>query len=427
MNRAIFPALAAFLAAAALASGADIQVPGDCKTIQQALEKAKPGDAVRVAPGTYAEYVQVPSGVSLIGSGAAKTRLQSPAEGGCPLSLPSVREVWVDGFTIGAGPKFRGVDAFQSSFTLSHCVVEGNLEGACLTGCFQARILFCAFRGNGIGVKSVQSHATVLGCVIEAPPDAEAGILATRSGLYAERNSVRGARWGMVVTGAITLQCCPVLRSTVLFGASEGGLRLEDRTRPFVRNFVVCRAPKGVLFDGAAGQITHTVVFDCKSPYVRVSEDTGEEEEAKPEPGVGCLSADPLFVDPDTGDFRLQENSPCAGAGLRRPADPRDAKPDIGCHPARGDPIGPSEDEKVRAACRPDPSRIVVNCVAEEYLIVRSTPCECGGTYQPGEQALSQIDGRPHDVLTVKCACGKTREFRFDISRFFGEDFLAGR
>lgn len=32
--------------------------------------------------------------------------------------------------------------------------------------------------------------------------------------------------------------------------------------------------------------------------------------------GNGCLAADPKFVDPANGNFRLQPNSPCVNAGL---------------------------------------------------------------------------------------------------------------
>jgi len=32
-------------------------------------------------------------------------------------------------------------------------------------------------------------------------------------------------------------------------------------------------------------------------------------------PGIGNIDADPLFVDPDSGDFRLQPGSPCIDAG----------------------------------------------------------------------------------------------------------------
>jgi hypothetical protein len=33
-----------------------------------------------------------------------------------------------------------------------------------------------------------------------------------------------------------------------------------------------------------------------------------------PTPGEGCMSKNPKYVDPDDGDFRLQNDSPCRDA-----------------------------------------------------------------------------------------------------------------
>ena len=35
-------------------------------------------------------------------------------------------------------------------------------------------------------------------------------------------------------------------------------------------------------------------------------------------PGRGNMNADPLFVDPEAGDYRLQPGSPCIKRGKRR-------------------------------------------------------------------------------------------------------------
>ena len=56
-------------------------------------------------------------------------------------------------------------------------------------------------------------------------------------------------------------------------------------------------------------------------------------------PGEGNIDADPLFVDPDNGDYHLQPGSPCIDAGtpLGAPDDdiegnPRDEFPDMGAY-----------------------------------------------------------------------------------------------
>ena len=47
--------------------------------------------------------------------------------------------------------------------------------------------------------------------------------------------------------------------------------------------------------------ITYTDVYGFSTPYRDCS------------PGTGCISADPLFVDPAAGDFHLAAGSPCIG------------------------------------------------------------------------------------------------------------------
>ncbi|MBM3466164.1 MAG: hypothetical protein FJX76_29095 [Armatimonadetes bacterium] len=64
-----------------------------------------------------------------------------------------------------------------------------------------------------------------------------------------------------------------------------------------------------------------------------------------------------------------------------------------------------------------------VNSIREEYEYLGKQRCACGGGWNRQSQALlfdeSQV---PHDKITVKCAeCGKTADFYFDVSAFFGK------
>ena len=50
-----------------------------------------------------------------------------------------------------------------------------------------------------------------------------------------------------------------------------------------------------------------------------------------PSPGTGNISADPLFVDPENGNYHVQQNSPCIDAGdPNSPHDPDGTRADIG-------------------------------------------------------------------------------------------------
>jgi hypothetical protein len=67
--------------AAGAAQGADLRVPGDHSSLEDALAAAEAGDRVLLAPGSYRGTFEVPPGVSLIGTGSgdSRPRLAPPA------------------------------------------------------------------------------------------------------------------------------------------------------------------------------------------------------------------------------------------------------------------------------------------------------------------------------------------------------------
>ncbi|HEX4612940.1 MAG TPA: hypothetical protein VH092_32420 [Urbifossiella sp.] len=60
---------------------------------------------------------------------------------------------------------------------------------------------------------------------------------------------------------------------------------------------------------------------------------------------------------------------------------------------------------------------VVVGSIGEEYEWMRR---HCSG-WRPVVQALTHIDGKPHDTHTLKNDRGEERTLYFDISRFFGQ------
>ncbi len=59
---------------------------------------------------------------------------------------------------------------------------------------------------------------------------------------------------------------------------------------------------------------------------------------------------------------------------------------------------------------------IIVNSIGEEYAWMQR---HCPG-FQPAQQALSECNGKPYDILTWRNASGEERTVYFDISRFYG-------
>jgi hypothetical protein len=422
-----FPLVVLFGLLACPALARDLKVPNPLRTLEKAMDRAKAGDVIHVAAGTYKEFVQMKTGVTLMGAGAEKTILTPPDEGGCPLSISGARDVWVDGFTISAGDGSRAVDGHTASFTLSNCILHGNMEGVGLRDCFLTVIRNNRFRNNQTAIKMVNAFPTIQRNIFEGGSGSIYAVVARSSAPFIVQNVFRGGQWGVMYSRSTNRGIQPpILRSNVFVHLKKGGLWVEGGAGLIARNNILVGMDTGFYADGSKPALSHNNLFQVKKPYIAIGKESGEEEAFEPNPGVGELAVDPLFTDPEKGDFRLKEGSPCAGTGIRTPAEPAETKADMGCFPD-GKPveIGPMQEEEKRLACKPQAGVMIANNVAEEYITVQNTPCPCFGRYGFPRQALVQKDGRPFDVLTAPCGnCKKERKFEFDISRFFGEMFL---
>ena len=67
----------------------------------------------------------------------------------------------------------------------------------------------------------------------------------------------------------------------------------------------------------------------------------------------------------------------------------------------------------------------IVNAISEEYEIVETTKCSCGGTWTVLLQSLVDNEKKYYDLLTCKCnRCNMKRDFVFDINSFFGKGWI---
>jgi nitrous oxidase accessory protein NosD len=137
---------------------ADIVVPVDFPTIQQAINEANEGDTIEVLPGTYTEQLTINKTLTIIGSGVKSTIIEAPPLEELKLNvigLPYIvevndeAEVTIEGFTI-LGPE--GTDCGQ---LIGVSVLENgtiNLKHSNIKGCTQNSV-GVGFEGDG--------HATI--------------------------------------------------------------------------------------------------------------------------------------------------------------------------------------------------------------------------------------------------------------------------
>ncbi len=71
-----------------------INVPGDSRNIQSAIDMAEPGDTIIVAPGTYKEDIEIQKEITLKGSGIEATNLLGA------VIVKNADGVVIDGFTL---------------------------------------------------------------------------------------------------------------------------------------------------------------------------------------------------------------------------------------------------------------------------------------------------------------------------------------
>ena len=274
----------------------------------------------------------------------------------------------LDGFTITGGngdspgllPGHRGAGVFiagGSILAITDCTIENNMarEGAGIwvSGASEVIVVHCALRNNtasagGGALWIAFGGASLERCVIENNVGGNFGAI-----VVGENRSLRATEcrfrdnvaefWGGAIftAGSVVLTNCLLARNVVnqavsTHGTGTGGairtaggvadLMMADCT--FVQNSVPLRGAaisnhisskldmfNSIVWGNVAGQgdVEDAQIYHPNpSPLARSVRYNCIQGSFK---GIRNIDADPLFVDPDNGDFRLSPDSPCIDAG----------------------------------------------------------------------------------------------------------------
>jgi hypothetical protein len=290
-----------------------LQVPQEYATIQAAVDAAKAGDSVLVAPGTYYESVRLKSDVRLFGSGAAWTVLDGGGMPGTLIDFSGASNVVVAGFTfqnVGVG------NVCDDDTTLTLC--SGNWYSAAIyaDGHYEqgeeptsALVTHNVFRGNPVGVLVYYFARTVVRNNVFVGNSH--GFVANHfNGAALVANNVfwENTRQAIVSNAAyLDIFNNVVARSEVGLMHSyvqQGGIRCNM----FFQN-------------GVNGADIHRV-----PPRFELGQD-------------GNVELDPLFISPETGIFRPAADSPLLDTGCFEDtvSDLDETRQDIGAY---GGPLG---------------------------------------------------------------------------------------
>ncbi|MBS1826604.1 MAG: protein phosphatase 2C domain-containing protein [Acidobacteria bacterium] len=135
--------------------------PGGIASIAQALDKAHSGDTVHVAPGDYAEKIELKSGVTLVGEQAVLVAAPGAAE---PVIVADgVSQARVEGLQIRSDGTYAvGIRVHDSSVDLARLRISHADKGVVFSGKSKGRLYASAFTANDIPVSVVDAASPVI-------------------------------------------------------------------------------------------------------------------------------------------------------------------------------------------------------------------------------------------------------------------------
>ena len=263
-------------------------------SIQTAIDNAVDLNEIVVAPGTYLETIDfLGKAITLRSSDGPQVTIIDARQTGTVVRCTNDEspDTVLEGFTITGGRNYIGGGMrVSSSPTVSNCTFTGNAAvlfqdslgfGGGITNTGSPTLIGCTFVGNtaehsGGAMWNAAYSAAVIGCVFEANTAAEIG-----GGMYNDNAHV--AVIGCTFSGN---------------SAVAGGAMYNREGWATATNCILWGDVGGEIVD-AAGSDAIVIYSDVQGGW----------------PGPGNIDADPMFVDPDNGDYRLSPGSPCIDAG----------------------------------------------------------------------------------------------------------------
>jgi parallel beta-helix repeat protein len=243
--------------------GVTLPVPGEYKTIQEAIDKANPGDTVLVEPGTYTEVLSLKPGVIIKSRGsekelsdltaAARTIISSP--GRQTAIVEGADDATINGFTLvdnesGYDPtawRF-GVLITGKSQTVTNCLISrlpydaiGVIGLQSDSESYIYHNLISENRGNGIKCQAGARVRIVKNKIYE---NEQSGI-ENHKGVESHIEGNKIFKNG--IDGVVNAGAKPFIKNNTIYGNGHNGIGLQKGSRGVIKkNKIYGNAQSGV-------------------------------------------------------------------------------------------------------------------------------------------------------------------------------------
>ncbi|MCL6583856.1 MAG: right-handed parallel beta-helix repeat-containing protein [bacterium] len=301
MNR-IFnrPSVLIWVSAAAMilsvlpaAQAKEFKVANEYQTIQSAIAAASDGDVIIIQPGIYQEQID------FLGKGITVKSID-------PNDPDTIASTIIDGGKAGSVVTFswgEGKNSVLSGVTIRNGQPRQPFSkgGGIFCQSSSPLIKKCVIRSNsapfGGGIYCLEASPIVANCIIVENTGSEKG-----GGIFVDSFS-----------SPLLIQCV-VSKNSAPYGA---GMYSHAHSSPLVIN--------SIFWDNSLQQIdTDGQLSYLRFSYCDIQHSGGHW------PGFGNIDSDPLFINPEGGDYRLQSSSACRDGGHPRLVDADGSRSDIG-------------------------------------------------------------------------------------------------
>ena len=221
---------------------AQLNVPGDYATVQEAIDAVAPGGTITIAPGTYEGGMTIWKSLTLKGAGREQTILKALPERGLVVSILAGVDVRLERLGV-IGSKVWGLLIYGNA-ALQNCTISDN-------------------QGKGIAVRG-SSHVTLEGNIITRN---------TREGVW-----VGDSAQAEIINNQIT-------DNKAVSGKLGDGIEIVDNGRATIRdNTITGNDRLGVgLWDAAQATITNNTIAHNSSDGINIGYDKTRNETVQAE------------------------------------------------------------------------------------------------------------------------------------------------